>query len=364
MRKYLVLENDQEFVDGTYRPYQRDNSSGESAFELVFVKTVDEANQALAFGRFNGAILDLRLSDSEEAEGNEVASKIHRDYFMPIAVVTGFQDELASEMRQLAEGGTSFVRLFNKNEMIGAVFDFLFKVEQSGVLQIVGPGGEMNQLLSEIFWKHLGPVIKQWEGQTLSPMDRKRLLRHAVAHMVGALQSHAPGTWDTYLPSEVYFWPPICQNEMTGDIYVQLETGQETRNFVLLVTPACDLASKDRPGAVRHFVRILPFSSFPNEGKAAGLVAKKELRYHVLPPSASFDGGVADFASISCIPAADANSQYARKGSIIEPFWREIVTRLGVWLSRQGTPEIERELLMQLIRKQWPSSPAPQAAAK
>ena len=364
MRKYLVLENDQGFVDGTYRPYQRDQSSGESAFDLVFVQSVDEAKQALALQRFNGAILDLRLSNSEKAEGNEIANEIHRAYFMPIAVVTGFQDELEPEMRQMADGGSAFVRLFNKNEMIATVFEFLFKVEQSGVLQIVGPGGEMNQLLSEIFWKHLGPVIKQWEGQALSSTDRKRLLRHAVAHMIGALQCHAPGTWDNYLPSEVYFWPAICPNEMTGDIYAQVENDRENGKYFLLVTPSCDLASKTTPGAMRHFIQILPFSGFANEGTAANLVAKKINRYHVLPPCAVFVGGVADFATISCISATEASQRFLRKGSVIEPYWREIVTRLSAWLARQGTPEFQKDPLMKSIRQQWPSPSQPQATSR
>jgi len=354
MRKYLVLENDQEFVDGTYKPHQRDARSSASAFDLVFVKTVDEARSALATERFNGAILDLRLSNTDKAEGNEVANQIHRDYFMPIAIVTGFKDELEPKMRQMAEGGSAFVRIFNKNDMISLVFEFLYKVEQSGVLQIVGPGGEMNQMLSDIFWKHLGPFLAQWEGQTLSPTDRKRILRHAVAHMLGALQSHEPGTWDNYLPGEVYIWPPICANEMTGDIYVEVHNGQETGKFFLLATPSCDLASKTLPGAVRHLVRILPFSTFPNEGKAANIVAKKEYRYHMLPPAAVFPGGVADFASITTINASELDQRFLRKGSIVEPYWREIVARLGAWLARQGTPEFDRPPLMESIKKQWP----------
>jgi hypothetical protein len=218
----------------------------------------------------------------------------------------------------------------------------------------MGPGGEMNQMLSEIFWKHLGPFMAQWETQTLSTLDRKRVLRHAVAHMMGALQSDEPGTWDKYLPGEVYIWPPICTNEMTGDIYV----APEGNVSYLLVTPACDIASKTSPEAVRHFVQILPFSQFANEGKTQNLIGKKFHRYHVLPPSTVFQGGVVDFATISVIRADRVDEQMTRKGSVIEPYWREIVSRLGVWLSRQGTPEFEKEPLMTSIRQQWPARPA------
>lgn len=358
MRQYLVLENDQQFVNNSYRATERDFATSATPFELVYVTTVEEAQQKLATGRFKGAILDLRLSNDAAAEGNEVAIQIHRDYFMPIAVVSGFVDEVDERIRELADSGSAFVRLFNKNERIRLVFEFLLGVEDSGILDIVGPGGEMNQMLSDIFWKHLGPVLQQWRAQPLNAVDRKRILRHAVAHMLCALQTHEPGTWDRYQPAEVYIWPPICPNEMTGDIYVKRAEHGETNDFFLLVTPACDLANRTQPGAVRHFLRILPFSSFTNENKMVNLVAKKEHRYHVLPPTNAFRGGVVDFASISVLTANTVESDYLRKGSVVESYWRELVNRLGSWLARQGTPEFDRAPLMEAIRAQWPAPAA------
>lgn len=360
MRHYLVLEDDKKFVEQNYMTAQRDAAGGATPFELVYVTTVEEAKVKLATNRFSGAILDLRLSNTEAAQGNEIAKQIHRDFFMPIAVVTGVPTELDEEIQAMS-GENTLIRVFNKNGVIGLVFEFLLKVEQSGLPQIVGPGGEVNRMLSDIFWKHLGPVIAQRAGQPLNELDRKRILRHAVAHMIAALQSHEAGTWDKYLPAEVYIWPAICPNEMTGDIHAELAGGKETAQFWLLVTPSCDIASKDAPDAARHFLRILPFSAFPSDNKIGNKVGKREVRYHVLPPAPGFNGGVADFGSIRTVAAKDVDAHFVRKGSLVEPFWREIVTRLGAWMARQGTPEFDRDPLMTEIRRQWPAPPAAKA---
>jgi hypothetical protein len=353
MRQYLVLEDNQEFVEQNYKTAERDSSTGDAPFSLVYVSTVADAKTKLATNRFYGAILDLRLSNDPEAQGNEVAKSIHSDHFIPIAIVTGVPDELDDGIRALT-GENSLIKVFNKSGLIGLVFEFLFKIEHSGLLQIVGPGGEVNRMLSDIFWKHLGPVLAQRAEQPMSPLDRKRVLRHAVAHMMGALQSNEPGTWDKYLPAEVYIWPAICPNEMTGDILVEVNNGQETDAFWLLVTPSCDLASKSVSGALRHFIRIFPFSGYANEGKIGNLIGKKEHRFHVLPPAPGFNGGVVDFATIRTVFAADVDASFKRKGSLIEPYWREIINRLGAWLARQGTPEFDKNLLMASIRQQWP----------
>jgi hypothetical protein len=350
MRHYLILENEADYVRNIYQTSQTDSVGTDQEFTFVHVTSVDEARRELAKTRFTGAILDLHLAGGTSAEGNEVARQIHRDYLMPIAVVSGFLDELDQEFVDIARDNTGFFRLFNKNKMIGDVFGFLFEMEQSGVLQIVGPGGEMANLLSEIFWKHLSVVVAQWRGQEMLPQDRKRVLRHAVAHMIGALQNDASGDWDQWLPGEVYIWPAICPKEMTGDIYEELVENEGTNQFFLLATPACDLASKTTSGAVRHVLKILPFADFPSNSKIDNKISKKEYRYHVLPPTGFFVGGVADFASLSVLPATDMDTRFRRVGSLVEPCWREIVNRLGAWLGRQGTPEFDRASLLATIK--------------
>ncbi len=354
MRNYMILEDDDEYVNNTYKTAQTDSEKTDASFSYVHVKSVDAARIELAKTRFNGAIIDLHLAGGGMAEGNEVAKQIHRDYFMPIAVVSGFTDSVDPELRGFALDETGFFRVFNKSQMIAPVFEFLLEVEQSCVGQIFGPGGEMSRMLSDIFWKHLGGVVKQWQGQKMSDLDRKRVLRNAVAHMFGALQSNNEGEWDKCLPGEVYIWPAICPKEMTGDIYEELENKKRTERFFLLATPSCDIVSKSSSEAIRHVIRILPFSDFPSKGKIENKISKKEHRYHVLPPTAFFVGGVADFASLNMIPASDMDAHYIRVGSLVEPYWREIVNRLGAWLGRQGTPEFEKKLLLKSIRKQWP----------
>jgi hypothetical protein len=354
MRKYLVLEDDAAFIRDNYEPARRDaDQDGVSPFTLVYVGTVADAQAKLATERFEGAILDLHLSHMQP-EGNKIAIQIHRDYFMPIAIVTGHPGDLDVEIQALT-GDNRLVRLFNKNEMVNSVFAFLLGIEKTGLLQIVGPGGEVNQLMADIFWTHLGPAMAQRGGQPLSQLDRKRVLRHAVAHMIASLQSHEAATWDKYLPSEVYIWPAICPLEMTGDIFVELDGGIENSTFWLLVTPSCDISPASAPTELRHLLRIQPFRNFATRDAINPIVKKTAHRYHLLPPAPVFDGGVADFASIRTLTVNDVTTGFRRKGSMIEPFSRELVSRLGTWLARQGTPDFDREPLLAEIRRQWPT---------
>jgi hypothetical protein len=108
----------------------------------------------------------------------------------------------------------------------------------------------------------------------------------------------------------------------------------------------------------RHFIEILPFADFTGVDKNKNLLDKKNHRYHVLPPTSFFTGGIVDFASLFTIPSEEAKTRFTHKGSLIEPFWRELVNRLGAWLGRQGTPEFDQESVLAEIRRQWPSIPA------
>ena len=358
MRKYLILEHDQTYIEQNYETCRTDAEGSEKAFQVVYVSSVEQARITLAEQHFNGAILDLRLPHAEQAEGNEVAKQIHRDYFMPIAIVTGFADELDPKMAAMAKDNNTFLRLFNKNGSMYDVFAFLLGIEQSGVLEIFGPGGVMTEMLSEIFWNHLGSVIKRWNGEVMDIQNKKRVLRHAVSHMFGALQSKENGTWDTFLPNEVYIWPAICAQEMPGHIYEESDK-QGLKQYFLLVTPFCDLAKMKQ----RHFIQILPFSDFTT-GQFPNLMEKKDHRRHVLPPTSFFDGGVIDFATLTTIAPDQMSQRLVRVGSVIEPYWREIVNRLGAWLGRQGTPNFEKDSLLDAIKAQVELKKAEQEKAQ
>jgi ActR/RegA family two-component response regulator len=347
MPYYLILEDDDAYFEQVYQTAYRDRKGTDDEFTFYRAKTVAEAHGELEKSRFSGAILDLHLAGGK-AEGNEVAKKIHSAYLMPVAVVTGFQNELEPELKDLANK-VGFFRSFNKSGKNTEVFDFLSTGTKSGVLEMLAPGGEFTKMISEIFWNHLGEVIKNWHGKTMDTQDKRRVLRHAVSHMIGALLSKEDGNWDKFLSEEIYIWPAICNKEIPGHIYEGTPIDGAEKGFFLLVTPICDIEKSDME--FRHFIRILPFSTYEKYSDVKDKVSKKEYRYHVLPPTSFFRGGVADFATLLTVPKEKISTEFKCKGSLIEPYWRELVNRLGAWLGRQGTPVVDGGPLKSEIEK-------------
>jgi len=341
---YLIVENDNDYIEGIYKPAQRDHAREGRSFELEYARTIEEARGKLATHRFDGVILDIRLareyaSTEGTPNGNQIARQIYRDHCIPIAIVSGFTNDVDPDIEKLKDEGSAFLEIFAKGGDIRKVFDFLLKIYKSGILDIIGPSGEINKMVSDIFWTHLGQVMKRWIARPLSTEDHHRVIRHTIAHMFNALQTTKQGTdsqWDKYHPDEIYFVPSVCDKEATGDIYKKNNPAVGTAEYYLLVTQICDIA-KGIP--YRHLIKINPSSVYAS--KLPNIISKKDYRCHFIPESTQFPGGVLDFALIQGIPEKDLAAQYTRHGSLAEPFWREINVRLGMWFARQGTPEVE-----------------------
>ncbi|HWB58070.1 MAG TPA: hypothetical protein VG733_01195, partial [Chthoniobacteraceae bacterium] len=146
--KLLVLEDKADYIESNYRSPVRDYlRRGTHDIELEVVQTKDAALAKLRESRFDGAILDLRLTgDMNEAEGNIVAKTIHAKYLMPVAIVTAFHNELDAGLRALTERPSTLFRLFNKGGDGNTVFEFFLRVDKTEVLRVFQPGGEFNAI--------------------------------------------------------------------------------------------------------------------------------------------------------------------------------------------------------------------------
>lgn len=206
------------------------------------------------------------------------------------------------------------------------------------MLSIIGPEGEVNRLVSDIFWKRLGPLVSDLAAGALAPDVRRRILRHTVSEMLTHLQEGGEGNWDTYLPEEVYIWPPTGKSLRAGEIYEGI--GDPKDRFYFLVTPTCDLTHSEEP--MFQLVEIRPFS-IRSRAKAEPIVKKGKARFHCLPGTAQFRGGLVDFATVFSVGPDQLEKAFRRVGTVIEPFSKDIVCRFGAWISRQGSPDLPVE---------------------
>lgn len=362
--KFLVLEDKADYVENNYKAPARDfGRRGTHNIELDIVTTKAEALGRLAGARYDGAILDLRLTgDLNEAEGNFVAKTIHARYLMPVAIVTAFDNELAADLRVLTEKPSTLFRLFNKGGDGRDVFDFFLRVDKTEVLHVFQPGGEFNAILSNVFWEHLGPVLSLVADTATIPSveGRRRVLRHVIYHVLAVLQRDGNlENWDPYLNEEVYIVPPVGARVCTGEIMAAPHPGGGTDNHFFLVTPACDIGKATKQGGFVQIVAIVPFPEASGIDRSVlGTIAKKtNTRYHLLPPSATYPGGIIDFWQLRSLPAAEL-PHFKRIGQVTDPFTKDIVARLGAWISRQGAPEFQEAVADQA----WAKMPKPVAA--
>jgi len=359
--RLLVLEDKDDYIESNYRSPARDYlRRGTHRLDLEVVKTKAEALVKLKEARFDGAILDLRLTgNANEAEGNDVARTIHSSYFMPVAIVTAFHDELAPELKTLSDKPSTLFRLFNKGGDGNTVFEFFFRVDRAGVLKIFQPGGEFNEILSNVFWEHLGSVVDRLADQPPSPEVRRRILRHAIYHVLAVLQRDGKcENWDPYLNEEVYIVPPVGLRVSTGEIMAGPVTGGGYGDHFFLVTPACDIGKISKGGGYFQFVAIIPFTGATVDRNALDAIAKKtHTRYHLLPPSATYPGGIIDFWQLHNVQAGELPN-YKRVGQVTDPFTKDIVARLGAWISRQGSPEFQEPVADQAWAKIRPPTQA------
>ncbi|HWA09477.1 MAG TPA: hypothetical protein VG838_08520 [Opitutaceae bacterium] len=362
--KLLVLEDKADYIESNYRSPVRDYlRRGTHDIELEVVQTKDAALAKLRESRFDGAILDLRLTgDMNEAEGNIVAKTIHAKYLMPVAIVTAFHNELDAGLRALTERPSTLFRLFNKGGDGNTVFEFFLRVDKTEVLRVFQPGGEFNAILTSVFWDHLGPIVDRVADQDPSDDGRRRILRHAIYHVLAFLQRDGEAkNWDPYLNEEVYIVPPVGANACTGEIIAAPIAGGGHGGHFLLVTPSCDIGKISAVGGYFQLVAITPFAGAAITRDTLNSIAKKtNTRYHLLPPSATYAGGIVDFWQLQNIPSATL-ATYNRVGQVTDPFTKDIVARLGAWISRQGSPEFQESVADQAWAKIHPPAPAAQA---
>lgn len=377
--KLLVLEDQDDYIESNYQAPVRDyGRRGVANVVLDVVKTKADAFAQLARSRYDGAILDLRLTGGAgEPEGNAVAREIHSQYLMPVAIVTAFENELAPELRTLTEKPSTLFRCFNKGGDGNVVFDFFFRVDRTQVLRVFQPGGQFNKILATVFWDHLGPMVERLDHGMPSDEVRRRILRHTVYHVLAILQRDGNcENWDPYLSEEMYIVPAVGSKASTGDILAAPAAGGGHGDHYFLVTPACDIDKITRalapqaPGALPRppkpplfyqIVRIVPLTaaSLIDKQLMKEIGSKTSTRYHLLPPSATYPGGVIDFWQLQTVPAANLG-EYKRVGQVTDPFTKDIVARLGAWISRQGSPDFQEPVVEHAwVKISPPAQPRP-----
>ena len=229
--RLLVVEDDEQEIRTCRDSIDRYLEQEDRQIDMVTCRTVEEARKTLN-NSFDGAIVDLRLSDQGD-EGTQVIEEIERSFFrIPVAILTGTPDNASEDF--------TYIGVFTKGEIkYKDLFDRFWGIYDTGMTRIVGGRGLIEKRLSEVFRNNLLPKMKQWEvyGKVDSAKTEKALLRHTLNHLSQLLDEDK----DRCFPEEMYLAPPLTEKISTGSILKEI---QDEKSFVVM-NPACDLVIRE-----------------------------------------------------------------------------------------------------------------------
>lgn len=356
----LLIVEDEEVQSQMYKDIidSYNKNSNTNLTPTIFSNLAD-AKKALLTPDYDAAIIDLKLSASEELEGLQLVEDILDNLRFPVFIVSGSIGQIEKEENLL----------FKKRSRDGdfkEVLKELKSIYDTGITHILGKKGTINDYLNKIFWGHLSNSMEIWisDSSRTPEQKQKSLLRYTLLHIQEYLELTEDSDFEAYHTAEIYITPPIKNKVFTGDIVNEKITNSK---FIVL-TPSCDLAQSkakdillaeietEERGLLFEKVGIL------KKSKASEDVlenTKKELnalicnnysnKYHFLPKYGKLAAGLINFQKLKSIRIKEFDEQFQRVASINNTFSKDIIARFSYYYSRQGSPDFNLEEVYQQI---------------
>lgn len=334
-----------------------------AVFSVEYVVNLDEAEKRIRCSHFDAIIVDLQLEGdqgTQEHSGNKVLQVLLEGHGQRsiIFIYSGTMGSLDEDIRKKIECSPLFKALDRATDS-NEVLEQIFSLWGTGVTQVLGRRGMLEDYINRIFFDHIAPGFQAWAST--DPADKKSFLRYTALHLLEYLDMSDDGAGgEIYGPHEFYIYPPIRQPVATGDV---VKWNDET---YALMSPSCDVAVRgnDENGTPEMNVetvvllQVLPFDKEKFESKGGRYSAKgknntewkkfaenarknSKQRFHFLPGCMEVKEGLIDFKRPCSIPASDYfdPQKVKRIATISSPFARDIQARFSAYYGRQGQPE-------------------------
>ena len=356
----LVVEDEDSLYNGYLDTADELSTELTLKINLLRSKTAVDACDSLAKQEFQGAIIDLNLfgdTDPEAPSGVKVILEIIKGYRIPIVIVSGNLQHLPDSI----ESGVQFIKRHDRTTSNKLIFKEIIDIFQTGILNIIGGKGLIEDGLNKVFWEHLSKDIDAWfvTGES----TEKSLLRYTLNHLSAYLNEH-DDSMDSYREAEFYLKPPIKNIIASGDI---LRNPESNERFILL-SPACDVEVRS-DGKINAKSLVLgkisdsaPHSLADNEltksnGKTStvGFITKvvkgTELKCAFLPQYKELEEGIIDFQNLMTISLTEY-MKLERLATVSESFFKDIQSRFSSYYARQGTPDLNKETIIDSYKAQ------------
>lgn len=318
-------------------------SIDERDISIKVARNAKEAKENLN-NSIDAAIIDLKLKSVADA-GNHIVTEINELCLrIPTVVHTGTPDNIKAPV----------LKIFTRGECsYKEIFDYLFDVQNTGIVNIIGQKGILENKLTEVYTKNIIPTINNsWiaYGKENPILAEKALLRYTLNHLLQFLEN--VDDVEKCYPEEMYIYPPVDENYRTGTI---LKNNEGV--YFIVLSPACDLAlhngsfKTDRVLLV-EIKKIDEIISLATRHCKSDDERKQKLNdlycniyslyYHWLPKVSFFEGGIINFRRINSFAKKDLKKIFSKPQVQIAPFFcKDIVARFSSYYARQGQPDID-----------------------
>lgn len=328
----LLVEDTESDVKNCTDTAERMNDENEDVTIVIdCAKTVEEASHKLKCNNYHGVIIDIKIEDGTEKNGNDVITNIVSTYRLPVAVMTGtpgFKSSVGEQIPVYIKGEKKYSDIINE----------LIEIDNTGLFNVLGGKGLIEQKMISIFWNNLYPQLDKWKQYRADGIETEAiLLRYTLAHLLEGLSEDGPA----YCTEETYISLTGMDDRLhTGDIVIN-KKGDEA--FILL-SPPCDLAvhnGKTKTDTIM-LCTIEEVQTNIGKDKLTNIIKNKNEFNHWLPNNSMFKGGVVNFRKVITLPIEEFDEQYKSIGiKVQDAFVKNIMNRFSAYYARQGQPDFD-----------------------
>jgi CheY-like chemotaxis protein len=223
-----------------FSEWKRDNPYGE--FDVSTETSFEDSLERLSNERFDLVTLDLHgtrdpdprdaAADADEQEGKRVLDALKTRRFVPVIFYTGFAEKIASLRSPV-------VHVVKKGrDDVEGVRDAARSIYTTGLPRLVRHvEDEQRKFVWETVDQHWNELERDSCVEELSYLLARRLAaqlsRESMATLLGR-------SMDKALPIQLYIYPPIPNDDKTGNVY-----GPDAAGIIWVVaTPLCEFAQK------------------------------------------------------------------------------------------------------------------------
>lgn len=329
------------------------NKKNDIKFTYTFCMNFSEGEHALKTPNYDAAIIDLKLSATDELEGKKLVEAVYHKIRIPIIIYSGS----IGQIDDIQENALLKKRL--RTEQLTDVLSEIILIYNTGITSFLRPSGNFDNKLTEIFWSHLANDLDVW----ITHKNPNTLLRYILSHFHEYLDINLQGDFEEYHPFEVFIKPSIKKNIHTGDLI------HYNNDIYLIMTPACDIiiqSYQDKSDGKKEPIRkaenivLVKAREFDykelckdkkgniDKSKIKGYVTNNSFRFHYLPSLEKNNGFLIDFQDILTVPIS-ASDDFVRMriATISSPFIKDIISRFSNYYSRQGQPTFYQDKIIE-----------------